>query len=859
MRMTIFFMGVTSYMLPVSFVEWCAKRGEEGGGQGSRRREKLGVHFHLLFLVLHASMAEEVKISNAEQEEEEREKVEILRREYRELPLGLPYHGEGKGVLEAAETILDGKQALFWVNKSPKLVIPEGAEPRSVLDHRSPSSPTSTATLSSSLGSTGSSDTAGVTAVSENPANKWPLSDSSSCASGKEDWDAELQLILDQHDTGFVAGGERCGLGVEDWEAMLSETSAASPDREQTSLRWIMADVVDHSAAGLKQQQQQVFLSQGLVDFNGSNDVLGFGSFGSIVDELSVSASTGSLPPLASNVTTGGSFLLDSSNSWVSPPSESAGVKGATFGLQTGSQLFSPLPLAGNSILQPLCPPPGSYLTDTMEDKPQLFGASLLPTQPSATLSPSFFLSAGQVEHQQLPHLLGPTRLKRFHSIVDHALLKLPFLESGGTSDLFLHRQQSCPQQQQSTSFTLPHPQERLGKPKVAALVDDATAARAAQQQQLHHHQLQHALVDLLLEAARMVEARNFVGAHGILARLNHQLPSPVGKPFIRSAFYFKEALQLILSDRSNPHHQQSQFSSHPLTAQWDIVQKLSAYKAFSEVSPIIQFSNFTCIQALLEELSGSDRIHIIDFDIGFGGQWSSFMLELAQRRSSVAASVCLLKITVLASHYSQNNLELQLIWENLSHFASDLNIPFEFNVHYLDSFDPSKLLGMGGEAVAVNLPVASANLSFMALLCLVKQLSPKIVVSVDQGCERSGLPFLQYFLHAFQSSMVLMESIDASGTDQDMTSKIERFLLQPRIESSVLGRHRAADKMVPWRSHFATTGFVPIRFSNFTETQAECLLKRVSIKGFHVEKRQASLFLCWQHNELVSVSAWRC
>ncbi|URD82724.1 Scarecrow-like protein [Musa troglodytarum] len=380
-----------------------------------------------------------------------------------------------------------------------------------------------------------------------------------------------------------------------------------------------------------------------------------------------------------------------------------------------------------------------------------------------------------------------------------------------------------------------------------------------ASQQHHHHHQLHHALVDLLFEAARMVEARNFVGARGILARLNHQLPSPVGKPLIRSAFYFKEALQLILLDRSNPHHQQSQFSSHPLTSQWDIVQKLSAYKAFSEVSPIIQFSNFTCIQTLLEELNGSDRIHIIDFNIGFGGQWSSFMQELAQRRSSVAGSVWLLKITVLASHYSQNDLELQLIQETLSHFASDLNIPFEFNVHCLDSFDPSKLLGMGGEAVAVNLPVASANLSFMALLCLAKQLSPKIVVSVDQGCERSGLPFLQYFLHAFQSSMVLMESIDASGTDQEMTSKIERFLLQPRIESSVLGRHGLDDKMVPWRAHFATMGFVPIRFSNFTETQAECLLKRVSIKGFHVEKRQASLFLCWQHNELVSVSAWRC
>lgn len=73
MTMTIFFMGVTSYMLTASIVEWCEKRGEEEGGQMNRRREKVGAHFHLLFLVLHASMAEEVKKANAEQ-------GEILRR-----------------------------------------------------------------------------------------------------------------------------------------------------------------------------------------------------------------------------------------------------------------------------------------------------------------------------------------------------------------------------------------------------------------------------------------------------------------------------------------------------------------------------------------------------------------------------------------------------------------------------------------------------------------------------------------------------------------------------------------------------------------------------------------------------------
>ncbi|CAL9038009.1 scarecrow-like protein 27 [Musa acuminata AAA Group] len=783
---------------------------------------------------------------------------------------GLPYHGQGKGGLEAVETIFEGNQALFWVNKRPKLVIQQGREPRSVLDHRSPSPPTSTATLSSSLGG-GSSDTAGVAAVSDIPTNKWVLADStaeeSGGAVGKEEWAAELQPIPTGLDMGFVAGGEKCGLGVDDWEAILSDTSAASPGREQTFFRWIMGDVDDPSAAGFKQHQQQ-FLSHGSVEFDGNSNGLGFGildpgiglaSIGRTADEASVSAPTDSSLPLSSNVASGGGFSLVSSSSRVSPAIVHANIKGATFGHQTGSQFFSLPPQAGNSISSPLSLPQGMYFPDTVLDKPQLFGPGLLLNQASATPNPPFFLSAGHAEQQQLPQLLPPTQLKRHPAIADQIPQKLPFLDSAANSDLFLRRQSY---QQQSHGFPLRQLQNRSVKPKVAAFVDDVTSAVAAQQ--LH---LQHALADLLFEAAKMVEARNFVGAHGILARLNHQLPSPSpsGKPLIRSAFYFKEALQLILSNGSNTvlsatptsHRQQSTFSA-PLMTHLDVVHKLNAYKAFSEVSPIIQFSNFTCIQALLEELDGCDRIHIMDFDIGFGGQWSSFMQELAQRRCSSAGAVRMLKITVFVSHYSHNNMELHLIQDNLSHFASDLNIPFELKVHSLDSFDPLELHGLGGEAIAVNLPIGSANLSFPVLLRLVKQLSPKIVVSVDQGCDRSDLPFLQHFLHAFQSSLVLMDSIDASGTNQDTASKIERFLLQPKIESSVLGRYRAADKMLPWRTLFETAGFVPIQFSNFTETQADCLLKRVQIRGFHVEKRQASLYLYWQRKELVSVSAWR-
>ncbi|EHA8590386.1 scarecrow-like protein 27 [Cocos nucifera] len=768
----------------------------------------------------------------------------------------MPFSLQEEGGLEV---LIAGKEekSLFWGsgggcgnNKRRKGLL-EGLEPRSVLDNRrSPSPPTSTSTLSSSLGGGGaSSDTAGVVAVSDNPgAHKWPATAASVSTANpsvdegrKEEWAAELQPIPA---ASLEGGGDKCGgvgLGtVEDWEVMLSE-SAASPGQEQTFLRWIMGDIDD--TAGLKHHQipppeLDGGGAFGLVDPGFRLDPIG--SLGGGVAAASISASNPSL--LASSVTSAGLFGPTSSSS-------SSVVKAPTFGVAT---LPNPtvFPLApANNLPLARSVPPGVFYQEPVQEKPPLLGPSLLFSQyqqSQAPQNPAFFLPLPQFDAQPPAHLLPP-QPNRHHPLSVDQMAPKPFSDSAGP-DLFLRRGQFQPQAFPPLNVAPFHLQQC---PKVTS--GGEVAAAAAQQQQ------QQALVEQLFKVAELVEAGNTVSARGILARLNHQLPSPMGKPLLRSIFYFKEALHLLTSTDA-PH---ALSPPSPLATPLDVVLKLGTVKTFSDVSPVLQFTNFTSIQALLEELGAAPRIHVVDFDIGVGGQWSAFMQELAQRRCTAAgASSPSLKITAFASRCSHHPLELHLTRENLSHFAADLNIPFEFNVLSLDPFDPSPLLSLssGSEAIAVNLPIGSAvHPPAPTLLRLVKQLSPKIVISVDHGFDRSDQPFARHFMHAFQSCTVLLDSIDAAGTDMEVANKIERFLVQPRIENAVLGHHRTADKILPWRALFNSAGFVPLQFSNFTETQAECLLKRVQVRGFHVEKRQASLSLCWQRGELVSVSAWRC
>ncbi|XP_068650562.1 scarecrow-like protein 6 isoform X2 [Aristolochia californica] len=743
----------------------------------------------------------------------------------------VPFNFPGKGVLDVSE---------FSAALSSAKWKKEGLEPTSVLDtRRSPSPPTSTSTLSSSLG--GSTDTAGVAAVSDNPPHKWLPSQQQEDVSGagnttdsgsrKEEWASDLQPIP----SSLEIVGEKCTtLGMDDWENMLA-ASTSSPGHDPNFFRWFMGDIEDPSS-GLKNLLQT---GGGPAEFESSGQAApafglidpGFGyETGSAINPaINVNASVHPASSAADFVPLNGNSVR-----LVSAPTSAAcalpNYKVPFVGGNNNGLFYQQQQQNRHHHHQ--------LQLEAVEEKPQLFSPHPLinqqqvhPPQNSSFLLP---LQYGQQEQ----HLILPPQPKRHHPAIleqNIQIPKTPFADSG--QDVFLRRHQppqQPQQQQQQQSFShllVPHHlQQRPSKPKVG---DEAAVA-----------QQQQAIVDQLLKAAELVETGNSVHAQGILARLNHQLSSPVGKPLLRAAFYFKEALRLLIDPTTTP-------TPSPL----DVVFKISAYKVFSEISPFLQFANFTSNQALLEALEGYRQIHIVDFDIGLGGQWASFMQEIALKRNGVPS----LKITAFASPSSHDPLELGLTRENLTHFATDLNISFEFNVINLDSFDPSSaLLNLSdNEAVAVNFPVGPASPFVPSLLRLVKQLNPKIVVSVDHGSDRSDVPFSVHFHSALQSYSILLDSLDAVNVNSEAVQKIERYLLKPRIETTVVARHRAGEKMLPWRNLFASVGFSPIPFSNFTETQAEYVVKRV--RGFQVEKRQASLCLFWQRGELVSVSAWRC
>ncbi|KAG9136049.1 hypothetical protein Leryth_021282 [Lithospermum erythrorhizon] len=361
--------------------------------------------------------------------------------------------------------------------------------------------------------------------------------------------------------------------------------------------------------------------------------------------------------------------------------------------------------------------------------------------------------------------------------------------------------------------------------------------------------------VDELIRFAECFETNSVQQGHVVLARLNQRLAGPTGKPLQRACFYFKEALQTLLTGSTRL--TQPSISS-------TLIQTINAKKYFSNISPIPMFSGFTANQAVLEAVDdGSTMIHVIDFDICLGGIWASFLKELADKADSRKTQPPYLRITALVP--DEYGIESKLIAENLTQFAAELNIGFDIDFVLLRTFEYLSFKSiefMEGEKVVVMLSNSIFRRVGGGFVNDLRRVSPHVVVHVDNeglmGFNTTS--FRQAVIDGLEFYSTLLESLEASnvsasGDGHDWMRKIETFVMFPKI---LEGMEAAGQRNLPWREAFVAAGFRPVELSQFADFQAECILRRIQVRGFHVMKRNGEMRLCWHGRALVATSAWR-
>ncbi|XP_077252368.1 scarecrow-like protein 15 [Tasmannia lanceolata] len=372
-----------------------------------------------------------------------------------------------------------------------------------------------------------------------------------------------------------------------------------------------------------------------------------------------------------------------------------------------------------------------------------------------------------------------------------------------------------------------------------------------------------HSQVEQLIRAAKFVEADNIMEANMILQQLNQELSLAAGNPLQRAVFYFKEALESLLCGTIG--------SYLDALSSIDAIHKIDAYKDFYEILPISKFTNFTANQAIIEAVDGFTLVHVIDFDIGIGDQWMSFMLDISKRCRAAMSQLPLVRITAIVE---KESLETDLALQNLRNLARDLGLQIQvefLSVYIFATLAFGAIWIADGEATVVNFSqsifrklegegMAEVE-SVYGFLRYLRQISPRIIVFVDMECRCGynhaiGTSFHQNIVAGLKYYSSLMESLDtvASDATTEKTQGIERFLLQPRIFQCVM---EALKRPFKWRELISNAGMLPIPFSEFTHRDVECLVRRSPVQGFQVAQQHGSMMLMWQEREIASTSAW--
>nr|GLL26337.1 scarecrow-like protein 15 [Ipomoea trifida] len=356
--------------------------------------------------------------------------------------------------------------------------------------------------------------------------------------------------------------------------------------------------------------------------------------------------------------------------------------------------------------------------------------------------------------------------------------------------------------------------------------------------------------IDELIQLAECFDSNAVQLAQVILPQLNQKLSSGAGNPLRRAAFYFKEALQSLLTG-----------STRSGSSSFEVIQTIKAYKIFSNISPIPMFSSFTANQAMLEAVDGAMLVHVIDFDIGFGSHWASFMKELADKAELSHTKPPILRVTALVPE--EFAVESRLIRENLAQFARELNIGLDVDFVLIRTFELLSFKAIkfiDGEKIVVLLsPAIFRRVGAGQFAADLRRVSPHVVVHVDsEGVVGPGpSSFRQTVIEGLEFYSGVLESLEAASVagGGDWVKKIENFVLFPKIVEMV--RAAGAGGMT-WKEAFVATGFRPVGLSQFADFQANFLLGRVQIGGFHVAKRHAEMLLCWHDRALVATSSWR-
>ncbi|XP_068651850.1 GRAS family protein RAD1-like [Aristolochia californica] len=305
-----------------------------------------------------------------------------------------------------------------------------------------------------------------------------------------------------------------------------------------------------------------------------------------------------------------------------------------------------------------------------------------------------------------------------------------------------------------------------------------------------------------------------------------------------------------------------------PATAGVSTEMKEEASCLVYEVCPHIQFGHFVANASILEAFEGEKSVHVVDLGMTLGlphgHQWRALLNSLATRAGHPPQLVRITGVGPSGDH-------LQAIGHDLETYAKGLGIHLVFTVveSYLENLKPENIKVDYGEVLVVNsmlqlhCVVKESRGSLNSVLQIIHELSPKILVLVEQDSGHNGPFFLGRFMEALHYYSAIFDALDAMLPKYDTRrAKIEQFYFAEEIKNIVscegtarVERHERVDQ---WRRRMSRAGFQPSPVKMIT--QAKQWLTKVKVcEGYTIAEEKGCLVLGWKSKPIVAASCWKC
>ncbi|CAN1219501.1 DELLA protein GAI [Linum perenne] len=296
-----------------------------------------------------------------------------------------------------------------------------------------------------------------------------------------------------------------------------------------------------------------------------------------------------------------------------------------------------------------------------------------------------------------------------------------------------------------------------------------------------------------------------------------------------------------------------------------DPVQRLVHYFSVALRERIV--TNFAAIQAVVDSVANATRIHIVDFNIKNGEQWTIFMQALISRPEENPVEH--LKITSIGTMYKDM---LEETGQRLTEFAEAMALPFSYKVIMVEDLMELKEdmleIDFEEESVAVlSEHMFSTLISSVEkmdyVMKVIRKMKPCVMVMTEVEANNNSPLFVNRFVEAlffggafFDCLEVCMERDNPHRMFVESTIYGEAVKIVVANEGEERGVRNV--KMDAWRAYFGRFGMVEADLSFSCVYQAELVAKKFpNWKSCTVEVVGKSLIVGWKGTPIHSVTAW--